>query len=243
MRGEIELARDGQRCPTLIELERPARRPAHAHRRARDGRDSIDAMVRGGDGARLRVHAPSPSTARRSPWRTASTPRACASRSARSRPRASGIPTSSILHGLEVDILADGDAGPGRRDAGAARLGHRLHPLALRAAARRGRPRARSRAVPHPAVHAFGASDRPADRLARAACAFDMERVAEARGRARRGDGDQRLARAAGPLRRERAARAREGLPVRDRHGRARHRASRTTSASASSRRDGPGSP
>lgn len=173
--GEIELARE-DRVPKLIELE-DLRADLHMHTTRTDGRDSIDAMVEGAiargyeymaitehskaiamafgfDGARVRESVGEIEAARRK------------------------YPGIKILHGLEVDILAEGDLD--LDDESLALLDWVVVSIHSRFEQAPAVATARAlKAVSHPAVHAFG---HPTGRLigARSPSPFDLERVAEA---------------------------------------------------------------
>jgi DNA polymerase (family 10) len=105
MRGEIEWARAG-RLPRLIELE-DLRGDLHLHTDRTDGRDTIEAMVRG---ARDRGYAycaitdHSKALAMARGFDAARVRRSIAEIAA-ARKQVKGI---EVLHGIEVDILADG---------------------------------------------------------------------------------------------------------------------------------------
>ncbi len=174
MRGEIELARE-DRLPKLVELE-DLRADLHMHTTRSDGRDSIDAMVEaalahgyeyvaitehskalamanGFDAARVRKSVGEIEAARK--------------RHARIR----------ILHGLEVDILGDGeldldDETLGLLDWVIVSIHSRFEMTAEAATARA------LRAVSNPMVHAFG---HPTGRMigSRQPVPFDVARVAE----------------------------------------------------------------
>jgi DNA polymerase (family 10) len=173
--GEIELARE-DRLPRLLELE-DLRGDLHMHTTRTDGRDSIDGMVEaalargyeyiaitehskaiamanGFDGARVRESVGEIEAARR---------------------RHPGI---RILHGLEVDILADGDLD--LDDESLAVLDWVIVSIHSRFEQSPEQATARAlKAVSHPLVHAFG---HPTGRLigSRPPVPFDLERVAEA---------------------------------------------------------------
>jgi DNA polymerase (family 10) len=173
--GEIDLARE-DRVPRLIELA-DLRGDLHMHTTRTDGRDSIDAMVEGAiahgyeymaitehskaiamafgfDGARVRQSVTEIAEARKK------------------------YPGIRILHGLEVDILAEGDLD--LDDESLALLDWVIVSIHSRFDQTPEAATARAlKAVSHPAVHAFA---HPTGRLigARPPAPFDVERVAEA---------------------------------------------------------------
>jgi DNA polymerase (family 10) len=174
MRGEIELARDG-RLPKLLELD-DLRADLHMHTTRSDGRDSIDAMVEaalahGYEYVAITEH--SKALAMANGFDAARVRKSVGELSA-ARKRHSGI---QILHGLEVDILGDGEL-----DLDDATLGlldwviisiHSRFEMTPEAATARA-----LRAVSNPMVHAFG---HPTGRMigAREPVPFDVARVAE----------------------------------------------------------------
>lgn len=173
--GEIEMARE-DRLPRLIELE-DLRADLHMHTTRTDGRDSIDAMVEGAiargyeymaitehskaiamafgfDGARVRQSVGEIAAARKK------------------------YPGIQILHGLEVDILAEGDLD--LDDESLALLDWVIVSIHSRFDQAPEVATARAlKAVSHPAVHVFG---HPTGRLigSRGPAPFDVERVVEA---------------------------------------------------------------
>jgi hypothetical protein len=220
MHGEIDMARDGT-LPKLIELS-DLRADLHMHTTRTDGRDSIDAMV---EGAIARGHEYIAITEH-----SKAIAMAFGFDAERVRKSIGEIeaarerhPDIHILHGLEVDILADGELD--LDDETLALLDWVIISIHSRFEQTPDVATARAlRAVSHPLVHAFG---HPTGRAIGSRDSVAVRRGEGLRGGrgARCGDGDQRLARATGPLRRERPARAVEGMPVRDRHGCARRRA------------------
>jgi DNA polymerase (family 10) len=174
-RGELALARAG-RLPRLIELD-DLRGDLHMHTTRSDGRDSIDAMVeaaqaRGYEYVALTEHSKALAMAN---GFDAARVRKSVGEIAAARARHPGI---QILHGLEVDILGDGELD--LDDDTLALLDwvvvsiHSRFDMTPEAATARA-----LRAVSHPAVHAFG---HPTGRLigSREPVAFDVERVAGA---------------------------------------------------------------
>jgi DNA polymerase (family 10) len=172
-RGEIDLAREG-RLPKLIELA-DLRADLHMHTTRSDGRDSIDAMVkaaieRGHEYIALTEHSKALPMAN---GFDAARVRKSVTEIEAARARHPGIP---ILHGLEVDILADGELD--LDDETLALLDwvvisiHSHFTQAPAVATERA-----LRAVRHPLVHAFG---HPSGRLigSRDPVAFDVEKVA-----------------------------------------------------------------
>ncbi len=165
--GELAAARKGE-LPALVELERPARRPAHAHDVV--GRQGhARGHGRGGDRARLRVLRglrPLAAAARRA--------------AARSSRRRSTRSTSSwrrfaILKGIEVNIRrtarSTSRTTSSRRATGSSRRCTRAS-TTIRPSASWPRWRARtSTAIGHP--------DEPQDRQARQPAPIDVERVIE----------------------------------------------------------------
>ena len=174
-RGEIDLAREG-RLPKLIELA-DLRADLHMHTTRSDGRDSIDAMVkaaieRGHEYIALTEHSKALPMAN---GFDAARVRKSVTEIEAARARHPGI---TILHGLEVDILADGELD--LDDDTLALLDwvvvsiHSHFSQAPAVATERA-----LRAVRHPLVHAFG---HPSGRLigSRDPVAFDVEKVAVA---------------------------------------------------------------
>jgi DNA polymerase (family 10) len=172
-RGEIDLAREG-RLPKLIELA-DLRADLHMHTTRSDGRDSIDAMVkaaieRGYEYMAITEHSKALPMAN---GFDAARVRKSVTEIEAARARHPGIP---ILHGLEVDILADGELD--LDDETLALLDwvvvsiHSHFTQAPAVATERA-----LRAVRHPLVHAFG---HPSGRLigSRDPVAFDVEKVA-----------------------------------------------------------------
>ena len=173
--GEIEMARE-DRLPKLIELE-DLRGDLHRHTTRTDGRDTIDGMVEaaiargyeyiaitehskaiamafGFDGARVRQSVGEIEEARKR------------------------YPQIRILHGLEVDILAEGDLD--LDDESLALLDWVIVSIHSRFEQTPEAATARvMKAIAHPAVHAFG---HPTGRLiqSRKPVPFDLERVFEA---------------------------------------------------------------
>ena len=174
-RGEIALAREGA-LPKLIE-ERDLRADLHMHTTRTDGRDSIDAMV---EGAKTRGYEYLAITEH-----SKAIAMAFGFDAARVRESAREIdaarrrhPDVHILHGLEVDILADGELD--LDDDTLALLDWVVVSIHSRFEQSPDVATARAlRAVSHPAVHAFG---HPTGRMigSREPVRFDMERVAEA---------------------------------------------------------------
>ncbi len=172
--GEIEMARE-DRLPKLIELQ-DLRGDLHMHTTRTDGRDTIDGMVEaaiakgyeyiaitehskaiamafGFDGARVRQSVGEIEAARKK------------------------YPKIRILHGLEVDILAEGDLD--LDDESLALLDWVIVSIHSRFEQTPDAATARVlKALAHPAVHAFG---HPTGRLinSRKPVAFDLDRVAE----------------------------------------------------------------
>ena len=175
MHGEIDMARDGT-LPKLIELS-DLRADLHMHTTRTDGRDSIDAMVEGAiargyeyiaitehskaiamafgfDAARVRESVREIEAARKR------------------------HPDIHIVHGLEVDILADGELD--LDDDTLALLDWVIVSIHSRFEQTPDVATARAlRAVSHPLVHAFG---HPTGRAigSRDPSPFDVERVSEA---------------------------------------------------------------
>src|SRR5262245_873200 len=175
MRGEVELARDG-RLPRLLELA-DLRADLHMHSTRTDGRDTMDAMVeaairRGHEYIAITEHSKAIAMAN---GFDAARVRESVGELEALRKRHPGI---RILHGLEVDILAEGDLDLDDEtlallDWVIVSIHSRLEQPADVATSRA------LRAVSHPLVHAFG---HPTGRMigSRKPAAFDVERVAEA---------------------------------------------------------------
>ena len=174
MRGEIALAREG-RLPKLLELD-DLRADLHMHTTRSDGRDSIDAMVdaaiaHGYEYMAITEHSKALAMAN---GFDAARVRKSVGEIEAARKR---HPSIHILHGLEVDILGDGELD--LDDDTLALLDwviisiHSRFEMTPEAATARA-----LRAVSHPAVHAFG---HPTGRLigSREPVPFDVERVAE----------------------------------------------------------------
>ena len=174
-RGEIELARDG-RLPALVSLE-DLRADLHMHTTRSDGRDSIDAMVEaalahGYEYMAITEHSKALAMAN---GFDAARVRKSVGEIAAARKR---HPRIQILHGLEVDILGDGELD--LDDDTLALLDwviisiHSRFDMTPEAATARA-----LRAVSNPMVHAFG---HPTGRLigSREPVPFDVARVAEA---------------------------------------------------------------
>ncbi len=174
-RGELALARDGA-LPKLVELE-DLKADLHMHTTRSDGRDSIDAMV---EAARARGYGYVAITEHSKALAMANGFDAARVRQSvgeleSARKRHPGFP---ILHGLEVDILADGALD--LDDDTLALLDwvivsiHSKFDMAPEAATARV-----LRALANPHVHAFG---HPSGRLigSREPVPFDMEQVADA---------------------------------------------------------------
>jgi DNA polymerase (family 10) len=174
-RGEIALARDG-RLPRLIE-EQDLRADLHMHTTRTDGRDSIDDMVkaaaaRGYEYLAITDHSKALAMAN---GFDAARVRQSIGEIEAARKRHPGV---HILHGLEVDILADGeldldDDTLALLDWVLIAFHSRMEQPAEVATARA------LRAVSNPNVHAFA---HPTGRMigSRDPIAFDVERVAEA---------------------------------------------------------------
>ncbi len=168
--GEIALARE-DRLPALLELE-DLRADLHMHTTRSDGRDSIDAMV---EAARARGHAYVAITEHSKALAMANGFDAARVRQSvkeieAARGRHRGFP---ILHGLEVDILADGtldldDETLALLDWVIVSIHSRFEQSPKDATARV------RRALSNPHVHAFG---HPTGRLigSREPVAFDVE--------------------------------------------------------------------
>jgi DNA polymerase (family 10) len=174
-RGEIAQARDGK-LPRLIE-ERDLRADLHMHTTRSDGRDSIDDMVGAAKAcgyAYLAITEHSKALAFANGFDAARVRKSAIEiEAARKR-----HPDVQILHGLEVDILADGeldldDDTLELLDWVIVSIHSRFEQAPDVATARA------LRAVSHPAVHAFG---HPTGRLigSREPVAFDVESVAAA---------------------------------------------------------------
>lgn len=174
MRGEIELAREG-RLPKLIELA-DLRADLHMHTTRSDGRDSIDAMIEaslahGYEYVAITEHSKALAMAN---GFDAARVRKSVGEIEAARKRHSGI---QILHGLEVDILGDGeldldDGTLGLLDWVIVSIHSRFEMTPEAATARA------LRAVSNPMVHAFG---HPTGRMigSREPVPFDVARVAE----------------------------------------------------------------
>jgi DNA polymerase (family 10) len=174
-RGEIALARDG-RLPRLIE-EQDLRADLHMHTTRTDGRDSIDDMVkaaaaRGYEYLAITDHSKALAMAN---GFDAARVRQSIGEIEAARKRHPGV---HILHGLEVDILADGeldldDDTLALLDWVLIAFHSRMEQPAEVATARA------LRAVSNPNVHAFA---HPTGRMigSRDPIAFDVERVAGA---------------------------------------------------------------
>ncbi len=172
--GEIDMARAG-RLPKLLELS-DLRADLHMHTTRSDGRDSIDAMV---EAAKSRGHAYVAITEHSKALAMANGFDAARVRKsvqeiAEARERHEGFP---ILHGLEVDILSDGeldldDETLALLDWVIVSIHSRFDQSAKDATARV------VRALSNPHVHAFG---HPTGRLigSREPVAFDVEAAIE----------------------------------------------------------------
>ena len=175
MHGEIEMARDGT-LPKLIELD-DLRADLHMHTTRTDGRDSIDDMVAG---AKARGHQYVAITEHSKAIAMAfgfdaARVRQSVTEIEEARRRHPGI---HILHGLEVDILADGELD--LDDETLALLDWVIVSIHSRFEQSPEVATARAlRAVSHPLVHAFG---HPTGRAigSRDPVPFDVERVCEA---------------------------------------------------------------
>ncbi len=173
-RGELELAR-ADRLPRLLELE-DLRADLHMHTTRSDGRDSIDAMVeaaiaRGYEYMAITEHSKALAMAN---GFDAARVRKSVGEIEAARKRHPGM---RLLHGLEVDILADGELD--LDDDTLALLDWVVVSIHSRFEQNPDVATARAlRAVSHPAVHVFG---HPTGRLigSREPVAFDVERVAE----------------------------------------------------------------
>jgi DNA polymerase (family 10) len=173
--GEIALARHGK-LPRLLELE-DLRADLHMHTTRSDGRDTIDAMVkaaiaRGYEYMAITEH--SKALAMANGFDAARVRRSVGEIEA-ARRRHPGI---HILHGLEVDILADGELD--LDDDTLALLDWVIVSIHSRFEQPPAVATARAlRAVSHPLVHAFG---HPTGRMigSREPVAFDVEKVSEA---------------------------------------------------------------
>lgn len=174
-RGEVAQAREGT-LPVLLELA-DLRGDLHMHTTRSDGRDTLDDMIAA---ARERGHAYLAITEHSKALAMAGGFDAARVRKsvheiAAARERHPGFP---ILHGLEVDILADGELD--LDDDTLALLDWVIVSIHSRFDQSPEVATARAlRAVSNPWVHAFG---HPTGRLigAREPVAFDVERVAEA---------------------------------------------------------------
>jgi DNA polymerase (family 10) len=174
MRGEIELAR-ADRLPKLLELD-DLKADLHMHTTRSDGRDSIDAMVEaalahGYEYVAITEHSKALAMAN---GFDAARVRKSVGEIEAARKRHSSI---QILHGLEVDILGDGeldldDETLGLLDWVIVSIHSRFEMTPEAATARA------LRAVSNPMVHAFG---HPTGRMigAREPVPFDVARVAE----------------------------------------------------------------
>ncbi len=173
--GEIALAREGG-LPRLLELE-DLRADLHMHTTRSDGRDTVDAMVeaaiaRGYEYVAITEHSKALAMAN---GFDAARVRKSVGEIEAARRRHPGIP---ILHGLEVDILADGELD--LDDETLALLDWVIVSIHSRFEQPPAVATARAlRAVSHPLVHAFG---HPTGRMigSREPVAFDVEQVAEA---------------------------------------------------------------
>ncbi len=105
--GEIELAAE-HKLPRLITLA-DIRGEVHMHTVETDGRCTIEEMADGGESARLSSTSPSPTTRRTWPSPTVSTTSARSSTSRAFAPPTSRSTGITIMAGIEVDILADGE--------------------------------------------------------------------------------------------------------------------------------------
>ena len=174
-RGEIELARAGT-LPKLLELS-DLRADLHMHTTRSDGRDSIDDMVlaakaRGHQYMAITEHSKALAMAN---GFDAARVRKSVTEIAEARKRHPDMP---ILHGLEVDILADGELD--LDDDTLALLDWVIVSIHSRFEQSPDVATERAlRAVSHPLVNAFG---HPTGRLigSREPVAFDVERVAAA---------------------------------------------------------------
>ncbi len=173
-RGEISLAREG-RLPRLVEQD-DLRGDLHMHTTRSDGRHTLAEMVRAAQDrgyAYVAITEHSKSLAMAGGFDEARVRRSVAEIAAVRRE----VPGIEVLHGLEVDILADGaldldDDALDLLDWVVVSLHSRLDQPAEAATARV------LRALEHPAVCAMG---HPTGRMigTRPASAFDMERVLE----------------------------------------------------------------
>lgn len=174
-RGEIEMARAGT-LPKLLELQ-DLRADLHMHTTRSDGRDSIDDMVlaaqaRGHQYMAITEHSKALAMAN---GFDGARVRKSVTEIAEARKRHPDMP---ILHGLEVDILADGELD--LDDDTLALLDWVIVSIHSRFEQAPEVATARAlRAVSHPLVNAFG---HPTGRLigSREPVAFDVERVAAA---------------------------------------------------------------
>ena len=175
MHGEIDMARDGT-LPKLIELS-DLRADLHMHTTRTDGRDSIDDMVagaiaRGHEYIAITEHSKAIAMAF---GFDAERVRKSIGEIEAARKRHPGI---TILHGLEVDILADGELD--LDDETLALLDWVIVSIHSRFEQSPEVATARAlRAVSHPLVHAFG---HPTGRAigSRDPSPFDVEKVCEA---------------------------------------------------------------
>ena len=174
-RGEIAQAREGT-LPVLLELD-DLRGDLHMHTTRSDGRDTLDDMIRaarerGLDYLAITEHSKALAMAG---GFDAARVRKSVHEIAAARERHPGFP---ILHGLEVDILADGELD--LDDDTLALLDWVIVSIHSRFDQAPDVATARAlRAVSNPCVHAFG---HPTGRLigSREPVAFDVERVTEA---------------------------------------------------------------
>ena len=174
MQGEIEMARNGT-LPKLIELG-DIRGDLHMHSTRSDGQDTLADMVRASRDRGLEYCAiteHSKSLAMIGGFDTARVKQSVAEIAAVRRE----VPGIEVLHGLEVDILADGvldlsDEGLAMLDWVIVSLHSRLDQPGPEVTARV------MRALEHPMVHAMG---HPTARLigSRNGAALDLERVFE----------------------------------------------------------------
>jgi len=175
MHGEIDMARDGT-LPKLIELS-DLRADLHMHTTRTDGRDSIDDMVQGAQARGyeyLAITEHSKAIAMAFGFDAARVRESVREiEAARKR-----HPDIHIVHGLEVDILADGELD--LDDDTLALLDWVIVSIHSRFEQTPDVATARAlRAVSHPLVHAFG---HPTGRAigSRDPSPFDVERVSEA---------------------------------------------------------------
>ena len=174
-RGEVALAR-ARKLPNLLELQ-DLRADLHMHTTRSDGRDTLDAMIEaaiahGHEYIAITEHSKALAMAN---GFDAERVRKSVTEIAEARKRHPQIP---ILHGLEVDILADGELD--LDDDTLALLDWVIISIHSRFDQAPDVATARAlRAVQHPLVHAFG---HPTGRLigSREPVAFDMEQICEA---------------------------------------------------------------